>query len=175
MNEPREIERKYLISRPDTEVLQNMPDCQATEIIQTYLIQKDDFGRRVRKRGHAGNWEYTYTRKKKIGFGERIELEDRITEAEYQNLLTEADPSHHEIEKIRFCIPYAGQLLEIDVYAFSRQYATLEIELPDIHTPVSLPDWLDILADVTDKQGYSNFALSMTRTFPEEGAESCRK
>lgn len=166
---PKEIERKYLIQKPDIEALKQIPGCEATEITQTYLIQKDSgFGRRIRKRGNAGNWEYTYTQKQKIGFGERIELEDEISEQEYQELLKEAEPACHSIKKIRCCIPYEGQMLEIDIYEFSEAYATLEIELPTIETPVMLPDWLKILEDVTDKRGYSNFALSRKLAFPEE-------
>ena len=166
--EPKEIERKFLIVRPDKHFLEQIPDCHWTEITQTYLMQNQSgFGRRVRKRGTPGNWEYTYTQKRKIGFGERIELEDRISETEYQTLLQEADPKCHTIEKIRYCVPYREQILEIDVYAFSQELATVEIELPDIHMSVHLPEWLDIIADVTDKQGYSNFALSLKLAFPE--------
>ncbi len=165
--EPREIERKFLIARPDASFLHTLPGCQATEITQTYLIQKDTgFGRRIRKRGAPGNWNYTYTQKKKISFGERIELEHEISEIEYTALLKEADPHCHQIHKTRFCIPYQNQLLEIDLYAFSQEFATLEIELPSITTPVMLPDWLNIIEDVTDQKGYSNFALSIRLSFP---------
>ena len=166
---PKEIERKYLIRRPDLEMLKQIPNSRMDEITQTYLIFKEDgFVRRVRKRGTEHHWEYTYTRKKKIGFGERIELEDVIPEEKYLELLKEADETHQSIKKIRCCIPYQEQLLEIDIYHFSQKYATLEIELPDIETPVHLPEWLEIIADVTEKKGYSNFALSQNCAFPEE-------
>ena len=169
---PKEIERKYLIEKPELKFLESLPDCRTTEIIQTYL--KEDgtgFGRRVRKRGCAGNWEYTYTRKKKIGFGERIELEDVISEVQYMELLKEANPRQRSIHKIRCCIPYENQILEIDIYEFSRKYATLEIELPEIDKPVKLPNWLNIIYEVTDKSGYSNFSLSYSFRFPEETEE----
>lgn len=166
---PKEIERKYLIKKPDLHFLETFSDSVSTRITQTYLIQKlDGFNRRIRKRGTDHHWQYTYTQKRKISFGERIELENEISETQYLELLQEADPSLHPIQKIRCCIPYAGQLLEIDFYAFSEKYATLEIELPDIHTPVILPDWLEIIADVTDQPGYSNFDLSRTLAFPDE-------
>ena len=166
--DPKEIERKFLISRPDEAFLEQLPGCEGTEITQTYLRQNHSgFGRRVRKRGTPGNWTYTYTQKRKIGFGERIELEDEISESEYQTLLQEAEPKCHQIHKIRYCVPYEGQNLEIDVYDFSQELATLEIELPAIDVPVTLPDWLNIIADVTDKKGFSNFALSLKLSFPE--------
>ena len=34
--------------------------------------------------------------------------------------------------------------------------------------PVKLPDWVKIIADVTDQKGYSNFELSLALKFPEE-------
>ena len=169
MSVPMEIERKYLIVRPSSEVLANLPEFDATEITQTYLKQQNkDFGRRIRKRGSSSKgWEYTYTQKKTVGFGERIELEDVITEEQYQELLKDAEPALHTIQKVRYCFHYDGQFFELDVYAFSDTLATLEIELPSIDTPVRLPDFLHIIADVTQKKGYSNFALSQKLAFPE--------
>ncbi|HAJ97815.1 MAG TPA: hypothetical protein DCO72_08785 [Ruminococcus sp.] len=166
---PMEIERKYLIECPTPEQLANLPEPDATEITQTYLKQETkDFGRRIRKRGSdSKGWEYTYTQKKTVGFGERIELEKNITAEQYQELLKEAEPALHTIQKVRYCFTYKGQFFEMDIYAFSDTLATLEIELPSIDTPVRLPDFLHIIADVTGKKGYSNFALSKRLSFPE--------
>lgn len=167
-----EIERKYLIAYPDDTVRNQLPDYTATGITQVYLKpDPSGFGRRIRKRVFSDHIEYTYTRKKKIAFGERIELENQISESEYQKLLQEADPAHQMISKIRYAIPYRNQILELDFYAFSQEFATLEIELPDIHTPVQIPEWIHILADVTDTPGYSNFDLSRTLAFPMQQTE----
>lgn len=164
---PLEIERKYLIRRPDAAFLRSLPDCTATQITQTYLTYEGDgFGRRVRRRGRDGDWQYTYTRKQRIGAGTHIELEDEITAEQYSRLLTQADPERHTIEKTRWCIPCGGYVLELDTYAFSEELATLEIELPDIHTPVQLPGWVEVIADVTEERGYSNYALSAALAFP---------
>ncbi|MDE7122254.1 MAG: hypothetical protein K2O42_08855 [Oscillospiraceae bacterium] len=168
-NNNLEIERKYLITCPDSAVLNQIPDEMTTHITQVYLKpDHSGFGRRVRERVFSDHTEYTYTRKKKIAFGERIELEDQISQDQYQQLCKEADPDHQIISKIRYAIPYRNQILELDLYSFSRELATLEIELPDINSPVHIPDWISILADVTDQPGYSNFSLSMTLAFPKE-------
>lgn len=165
---PREIERKYLIRRPDAAVIASLPGVQSTEITQTYLrMQEEGFGRRVRKRGTLeSGWEYTYTRKKQIGFGERIELEDTVSEEAYLMLLQEAEPSMQPIRKVRHVFNYLGQVFELDVYACSAELATLEIELPDIRTPVTLPPEIAVIEDVTGKPGYSNFALARQGGFP---------
>ena len=166
---PFEIERKYLIRRPSETLLRSLPQADPTEITQTYL-QADESGmmRRVRKRGSdAKGWQYTYTRKQNAGFGKRIELEDEITEAQYQAFLEEAEPSMQKVHKVRWCFLYEKQFFELDVYAFSDTLATLEIELPDIDTPVTLPPEIELLADVTGDGRFSNFALSKALAFPE--------
>ena len=166
---PFEIERKYLIRRPSEMLLRSLPQADPTEITQTYL-KADGSGmmRRVRKRGsEQKGWQYTYTRKQHVDFGKRIELEDEITEEQYLALLGEAEPSMQTVHKVRWCFVYEKQLFELDVYAFSDTLATLEIELPDIDTPVRLHPEIEILADVTGDGRFSNFALSKTLAFPE--------
>ena len=166
--QPLEIERKYLIRKPDAELLRSLPEADMTEITQTYL-KPDDTGmtRRVRKRGSdIKGWQYTYTRKKHAGFGKRVELEDKITETRYQVLLEEADPAKQPISKVRWTFVYQEQFFELDVYAFSDTLATLEIELPDIDKPVNLPPQIAILADVTGDSRFSNFSLSQALAFP---------
>ncbi len=175
---PLEIERKYLIRRPSEECLTSLPEADPTEITQTYLTSDGKEVRRVRKRGSAEKgWQYTCTQKKTIGFGKRIELEDEITESQYQALLQEADPNLHTIRKVRWTFRFEGQFFELDVYDFSEDTATLEIELGDIDTPVTLPDGIELMEDVTGKRGYSNYALAMHLAFPaaddgqQEGSE----
>lgn len=166
---PKEIERKYLIYMPDRVKLQLIPNCNVTQIEQTYLRDDGDgMCRRVRKRGnpHSG-WQYTLTKKKYVAFGERIELEEEISCEQYRACLNEADPERKTVCKTRYCFPFRKQVLELDVYAFSDTLATLEIELSDIAASVILPSFIEVIADVTDDERYSNAALSKTLTFPE--------
>lgn len=166
-NMPLEIERKYLIRRPAQDVLDTLPDVQCIAMSQTYLVPEEDgFGRRIRRSVLNGQETFTYTRKKAINFGERIELEEEITETVYQQLLTQADLTRKTIHKIRYGFTYQSQYFELDVYSFSDTLATLEIELDNIDTPVQLPPQLDILADVTSDGRYSNSALSKILAFP---------
>lgn len=162
MNEPHEIERKYLITRPDDITLSTYCG-QYSDIIQTYLeIQENGVCRRVRKRGTAENFTYTYTEKKDVSFGDRIEIEREISRAEYEQLLTQADTARSPIIKTRWVFTFEEQVFELDIYPFSDKYATLEIELDDISTPVQLPPFLDVLKDVTGDRRYSNSYLAKT-------------
>ncbi len=166
---PREIERKYLIAMPDRVKLQLIPNCKVTQIEQTYLTDDSDgMCRRVRKRGNPqSGWQYTLTKKKHVAFGERIELEEEISNEQYEAFLKEAAPDRQTVRKVRHVFMFRKQVFELDVYAFSDTLATLEIELPSIDTPVLLPSFIEVIADVTDDQRYSNHAISERLAFPE--------
>lgn len=166
---PREIERKYLVVMPDRVKLALIPDCKVTQIMQTYLADDGDgMCRRVRKRGNPQEgWQYTLTKKRHVGKGERIELEEELTAEQYHALLEEAAPDRQTICKTRYVFPFRKQVFELDVYAFSEVLATLEIEVEQIDTPVQLPSFLTVLADVTEDERYSNHALSEKLAFPE--------
>ena len=163
-NAPREIERKYLIVRPTKEVLSNLPQCDITEIKQIYLKRfNPSITRRIRKRGsNEKGFKYYYTEKIPVSFGEKIEVEKEISADEYSKLKDEIDPKTSAIYKERYCFNYLNQLFELDVYEFSDELATLEIELDDINRKVDLPDFIEIIKDVTGDNRYSNGALSHT-------------
>ncbi|MBQ2265336.1 MAG: hypothetical protein II341_08035 [Oscillospiraceae bacterium] len=165
---PREIERKYLILYPDLVKLALIPGCRRTQIEQTYLTDEDGMCRRVRKRGTPQDgWQYTLTKKQHVAFGERIELEEEITPEQYLALLHEAAPDKRTVRKERCVFTFRKQVFELDLYEFSRTLATLEIELEQIDTPVTLPSFVQVLRDVTDDERYSNYALSVHLAFPE--------
>ena len=102
-NLPKEIERKYLIFRPSSEILKTLPQCERTDIVQTYLLfDENKCSRRIRKRGTPKlGYKYYYTEKTPVSFGERIEIEHEIQEKEYNSLMSEADPERITI-KISF-------------------------------------------------------------------------
>lgn len=165
-----ETERKYLIRRPTDEELSAIPGIEITEIVQTYLKTLENGAlRRVRKRGSVRmGYTYTYTEKIHISFGSRIEREREISEEEYLRLLIDADPACRTIEKHRCVFEYEGQLFELDIYPFSDEYASLEIELDDINTRVSLPDYITVLKDVTGDKRYCNSSLAASGRFPDD-------
>lgn len=162
---PREIERKYLIIRPTDDELRSLPQANRSEIVQVYLTYTtENTSRRVRKRGTSkSGYRYYYTEKTPVSFGEKIEIEREISENEYDTLLKEADPERKPIVKERYCFSYKNQFFELDIYEFSKELATLEIELDDIDAPVELPDFIGIIKDVTNDNRYSNASLARTQ------------
>ena len=158
--EPYEIERKYLIEYPDIEWLESNPSCQRVEIIQTYLNSAEGDEVRVRQRGIDGNYIYFQTIKTKVSDVKRVEIEKRLSQAEYLKLLMEADSSKKPIRKTRYCLTYENQYFEIDVYPFWSDKAIAEIELSDENAKIVFPYQIKVIKEVTDDDAYKNSSLA---------------
>ena len=158
--EPYEIERKYLIAYPELKWLESDPSCQRVEIIQTYLKSASGEEVRVRQRGINGNYVYFQTTKRRISDIKRVEIERRLSQAEYLELLMEADTSRRQIRKTRYCLTYQNQYFEIDLYPFWKDQAIVEIELSDETTAVVFPKQLKVIKEVTADDAFKNASLA---------------
>lgn len=157
-----EIERKFLIRRNNA--LFQACD-EKIDIVQTYLVKREDgLQRRVRKIVVNGAESFTYTEKNFISATTREENERSIERDEYERLLIEADSEFEPVIKTRLIINYSGQHFEVDVYPFSDELATMELEIPDESTKINLPPFVDVIKEVTGDKNYSNSTLSKTKT-----------
>ena len=157
---PFEIERKFLIGYPDLKWLESQPNCRRVEIIQTYLASGPEEEVRVRQRGSDGHYVYYLTTKRPVSDMKRVEVERRLTQSEYLELLMKADPSRRPIRKTRYCLMYENQYFEIDLFPFWQDRALAEIELSHEDQPVLLPKELKVLKEVTGDPAYRNAALA---------------
>ena len=164
--EPFEIERKYLIYYPNLKELDNMDNCTKVDITQTYLKSNDDTERRVRARGINGNYMYYLTEKKNISNIKRIELEKRLTQDEYLDLLMEEDTNLKTIHKSRYCLSTNNQYFEIDIFPEWDKQAIMEIELSSEDDEVNIPDFIKILKEVTNDESYKNY--NMAKKMPKQ-------
>ena len=158
---PIEIERKFLIEMPDLEFIQSNFNCTKSEIIQTYLISKENgVEKRIRQRGLNGNYSYYYTEKRKASESSRYEIERRISEKEYLHLMTTWDTSTHPIRKTRYCFVYNNLYFELDVYPFWSDKAILEIELTNESEIIEIPEFISVIKEVTNDENYKNNSLA---------------
>lgn len=158
--EPYEIERKFLIEKPDLEYLDNLPMCEKVQIVQTYLKSSDDEEIRIRQRGSDGVFTYSKTRKINVNNLKRIEVEERLTQEEYINELLNADPERGQIIKTRYCLSYNNQYFEIDIYPFFKDKAICEIELDSENQKVDIPPFIEVIDEVTDDLKYRNSEIA---------------
>ena len=57
-------------------------------------------------------------------------------------------------------MPYAGHVLEFDVYPFWPDRAIMEIELAGEDEAAEIPDYVRIIRDVTGEKAYKNKQLA---------------
>ena len=158
--EPLEIERKFLIYYPDIKKLEEMPNCTKVNITQTYLKSNDGVERRIRARGIDGDYLYYLTEKRKISELKRVEVERKLTQDEYLDLLMEADNTLHTIHKTRYCLTDNNQYFEIDIYPEWNNQAIMEIELSSEDQEVVLPSFIHVIKEVTDDERYKNYGMA---------------
>lgn len=159
--EPIETERKFVIEKPNIAILEANPFCRKVDIAQTYLRSNNNEEVRVRKRGIDGSYTYYKTTKRKIDELQRYEVEERISEYEYNSLLKNADKSKTTIFKTRYCLVHDSQYFEIDIYPLFAN-SILEIEVADKDTEVRIPDFVKVIKEVTGEEEYSNSYLAKT-------------
>ncbi len=153
---PLEIERKYLIKYPDVNHLLTLT-CVKSEIEQSYLINNGKKFR-VRKRGENGSYIYIKTEKHKISNAVYEEIEETISLDEYNNYLANSRVMG-TISKDRYCLMYKGTYYEIDIFPFWNNQAYLEVELDNEEQPIKIPEFIEIIEDVTEKSEYKNSSL----------------
>lgn len=165
--EPFEVERKFLVRRPDERDLERLPGARRVEILQTYLKSDDGAEVRVRQAGSDGDYAYTKTTKRPAPAGApagtalaRIELEERLTREQYLRLLMDADPEYQPVRKTRWCYMYEGRYLEIDLFPMWDDVAIVEVELVDGSEEVELPGFLRPIREVTGDPAYTNRAIA---------------
>ena len=165
-NMPIEIEREYIIKTPDIALISSFEGYTSSVITQIYLESTQGVTHRIRKREFADKTVYTETKKIKIDKMSAIEDEHEISEKEFARLAERQKKGTDIIYKTRHTVKYGELLLEIDVYPNWKSHCIMEIELENKDVSVAVPDFIEIVAEVTGDKKYSN--ASMSEKFPGE-------
>ena len=150
-----EIERRFLVK--DLSNL-DLSQYKCKRIIQDYLYKDKFTAIRKRKTVIDDNVSFTYTIKtRKIGISVN-ELENEISEEEYNNL--KVHPNFNHIDKIRYIIPYIDNLnIELDVFNDNFDgivFAEIEFNSEEQAHSVKLPEWFG--PEITNKLTNSDMA-----------------
>lgn len=156
-----EIERKYLIRYPDIAQLKAQKGVEQWEIVQIYLtVSRPGETRRIRQIVSDGEIHYYKTFKQRLTDLSCVEDEGEIDQLAFIRLSGEQQPGCKPVGKTRYRIPYAGHVLEFDLYPFWNDRAILEIELDSEDEGAELPDYVQIIRDVSADPAYKNRALA---------------
>ena len=162
-----EIERKYLIAYPNVERLMAQPGCEIWEITQVYLTDGEGGQtRRIRRVLAEGEEKYYRTFKRRLSALSALEDEGEISAEEYARYSAERDLTRNAIRKTRYRVPWAGHVLEFDVYPFWNDRAIMEIELDSEDEAADIPGYVRVIRDVTGEKAYKNKQLA--RAVPME-------
>ncbi len=161
-----EIERKFVIVKPCVCDLKREKNYTVSEIEQIYLKGAPNATRRVRRRRMGDLTRYYETVKTRIDRMSVIEDEGEISEDEYITLSREILEGTRPIHKVRHTFSYGELTVEIDIYDEWEDTCILECELPSRDYPLTLPDFITVVREVTGEKPYSN--ASMARVFPKE-------
>jgi len=154
--EPIEKENKYHVRVRDWNKIYSIS--RMVNIEQTYLSEIWALNEeRVRARSVDKAYPtYFYTRK--IPFGnDRIETESIIWNKEYFALKQKWVAT---IRKVRYCFLHKWQYFELDVFNnisnFWENEALLEIELTKDRSEIDIPDFLEVIENVTQNPNFKN-------------------
>lgn len=143
-----EIERRWLVKIPN-----NIGEFPFHVIEQSYLAPENGFQGRIRRLDDR----FIYTEKARTGSAaSRIENEREITAEEYERL--KEHTILNTVKKKRYLIPYGDLKFELDVFENTVEtgYAIMEAELPEESAEVRLPDFVEIVREVTEDEYYTN-------------------
>ncbi|MDR1322591.1 MAG: hypothetical protein LBK56_14410 [Gracilibacteraceae bacterium] len=144
---------------PSLELL-HTPGSKEYIIAQSYL-KNDDPNAEERIRMEAGEDGVHYMHTVKIGSGlKRIEKENDITAREFYGFQDRLDYSARPVMKTRYRMPYRNQVIEIDIYPNWDEHAILEVELRSGNDPVHIPDFIEVVKEVTGDKAYSNYSFA---------------
>lgn len=150
---PLEIERKYLIQAPHVKELRRTP---WTWIQQYYFESADGVAERIRWQADR----YYHTIKTFIREGVCEEDEHEIDQDEFNRLLGREGRLPNTIIKRRYAYSYMSLVFEVDQFVEPRLFWMLEVELPSIDHPFTLPPWVRVVEEVTHDRNYSNAQIA---------------
>ena len=156
---PPEIERKFLVEMPQIAALEKLQGFRRVEIEQAYLPTTNDERLRIRKWVENGQAIYYKTRRRHVN-GQRLEVEERLTQRSYKEMLEEAGEALQLLRKTRYSLQYDGQLFQLDVYPFWQEQAVVKIELNEENGEVRLPPELKLIREVTGEREFKDYALA---------------
>lgn len=146
-----EIERKFLVKNVDF----IEKSIKGKKLIQGYLNTHPE--RTIRIRIADEKAFITIKGKANASGTTRLEWEKEIPKCEAEQLLPLCEP--FLIEKIRYEVPFGGNVFEVDVFEGNHKGLILaEIELPNENMLFEKPHWLG--QEVTGDKRYYNSFLS---------------
>ena len=161
-----ETERKFIVYKPDPEVLKLYPSYTESRITQIYL-NNEAMTHRVRRREYtSGITELTENKKVRINGMSAYESERTVSEEEFAELAANIEVGASPLCKTRRTVEIGGLVYEFDSYDDWKETCIMEVEIEGENCELPIPTFVRIVREVTGIKAYSNH--SMAHSFPKE-------
>ncbi len=153
-------QRKFLVTDIDLDRINTI--ASKVTITQDYLKEEDGCEYRVRKieNGTDATYHFCKQRKKENGFREVLSS-STIECDEYKRLLQNKSEEFATCVKTRYSFVYNKQYFRLDV--FPDNLMVLEVNVTKENPEVSLPEFLNVVEEVTDKEEYQNINIARSK------------
>ena len=150
---PYETQRKFLIKKPDIEILNKLHNCNKVKVIEIYLNEENNNISKLIQRGINSNYTYSKITKNK---DKNVETEIRLSQDAYIEELINIDTSKKIIIKDRYCLTENSIYYEIDIYEHLEDKAICEVELTR-NSEFKLPSIIEVIEDITNNEEYTSY------------------
>jgi len=164
---PVERFNKYLINIDETLLnkLSNEANYSSCHILQHYLKSENGYERRIRARERDGDVLYSYSEANYLSTNERIKTDRVLTERQYKDYSHQIDKDLNVTDKMRYSFIYNDVFFKLDVYNFDTSKGILSFESSSDHTSVKLPEYIEVIKDVTGDVNYKNYYLAKSQKY----------
>lgn len=152
-------QKKYLIDLRNSDLsFLNRDNSTLIDLYQYYLNAKDS-ETRLRIRDYNGSKTYYITIQKKLGSGKsNVMINRKISKKVFDSLIdVESDISM--IKKKRYSFTIDKQYYKLDIFDDS-DYALLEVEPSKDNLEINIPNYFNVIEDVTNQSEYDNSELA---------------
>ncbi len=162
---PVEVFKKYLVTiNPEViEKVKQEKNLTCVHIIQHYLKSAPGMEKRIRRREKGDSIIYYYSEATYLSINKRIKRDRIISERQYIDYSVEIDPNLSVIDKERYGFIYNNHFFKLDVFNFDDTQALLSVQIPGEEEEIVLPEYFEVLKDVTDIANYRNYYIAKSQ------------
>lgn len=164
---PVEKFNKYLI-KVDVDVLTKIAqeaNYSTSHIVQHYLNAENGYQRWIRSRTSNEITMYSYSEANYLQNNERIKVDKVLTEKQYKDYLRQVDPHLDGLDKTRYSFICNGLFFKLDVFSFDTSKGILAVDVPADGQEIEIPDYIEVIKNVTDDLSYKNYYLAEAQKF----------
>ncbi len=159
-NESVFLKRKFLVRIPYGLPLKELLSARVVDMIHVYLKTSKQEEYHIRQWSENGHFTANETVKIRMGGLKSVEVERRLSEDMYLELMENADEKFHPLHKKRYYFKSDDQYFVLDVYPFWKDQAILIAEVESEETPIVIPEQLGLIREVTEEEAYDSYHLA---------------